>query len=104
MAEVKTIEFTGFNAQRLMIYAVLTIFLVLLWNVFSTLLIIATAFYAAYKFGRLALGGFRCVHCYFKFGIALAMFIFSLGAVNEGSILIPLVFLWVDALTRGKSH
>ncbi len=95
------VKFVGFDLPRLILYLGITLAIIIMWNFLSLLLIIGTFIYAAYKFARLAIGGFSCAHCYFKFFVAFGIFIFSLGAISDGSVAIPIIALWVDALFKG---
>lgn len=95
------IAFIGFDIPRILTYAILTLALILAWNIMAVALVTITLIYAAYKFTRLALGGFQCAHCYFKFFVALAIFIFSIGAVTGGSAWVAIIMLWTDALMKG---
>ncbi len=52
-------------------------------------------------FIKLAVGGFSCPHCWAKFFLSLGIFVFSFGALNQGSVLIPIVLLWLDGLMKG---
>ncbi|MFT4261395.1 MAG: hypothetical protein ACMXX9_03110 [Candidatus Woesearchaeota archaeon] len=97
----KTLTFTGFTLPKVLLYVVLTIFILLTWTYLGALVIIAAGIYMAIMFIKLAAGGFSCMHCYAKFFVSLAIFIFSFGALNQGSVLIPLVLLWLDGLMKG---
>lgn len=103
MVEDKKIAFTGLDIPRLSLYAVISLILVLLWNVFTALLITATSIYMVYRFTRLAIGGFSCGHCYAKFFLSFAIFVFSLGSMSGVSVVVPLIALWSDALMKGVS-
>lgn len=97
----KTISFTGFNLPKVLLYIILTILILLTWTYLGVLVIIAAAIYMLIMFVKLAAGGFSCMHCYAKFFLSLAIFIFSFGALNQGSVLIPIVLLWLDGLMKG---
>jgi hypothetical protein len=97
----KTLTFNGFTLNKVIIYAILTALLILLWNILGVFIIILAGIYMITMFIKLAAGGFSCVHCYAKFFASLAIFVFSFGALNQGSVLIPIVLLWLDGLMKG---
>ncbi len=97
----KTIGFVGFDIYRLSFLIIGSIILVLIWNFLAPLIIISALTYMVYRFSRLALGGFSCAHCYFHFLLSLFLFIFSFGALSDGSFILPLIFLWFSGLTKG---
>ena len=97
----KTLSFNGFTLPKVGIYIFLTILIIILWQYLSWLVITIAAIYMLVMFAKLAIGSFGCAHCWAKFGVSFALFIFSFGALNQGSVLIPLVLLWLDGLIKG---
>ena len=97
----KTITFVGLDFVKLGLLLLGSLIIVLVWNFLSFLVVVGTFIYMAYRFSRLALGGFSCAHCYFHFIISIFLFIFSFGALGSGSVIIPLLFLWISGLTKG---
>lgn len=103
MAVVKNDIAFDLNLTKIIIYALATGLVIVLWQFLAILIVLAAFGYAGFKFVKLAAGGFSCAHCYFHFFVALALFLFTLiGMLNQGSILIPVLLLWLNAFIGGK--
>ncbi|MFT4311267.1 MAG: hypothetical protein ACMXX7_01425 [Candidatus Woesearchaeota archaeon] len=91
----------GMNTNSLLVNISITILLLIFWSPLAFMIIGAALIYMVYRFAALATGGFSCAHCYAKFFLALGLFIFSLGATSGGSVLIPIILLWLNAFIKG---
>lgn len=91
----------GMNLKTLGLNIAITLLLLILWAPLAYIIIGVALVYMIYRFAALATGGFSCAHCYAKFLLALGLFIFSLGATSGGTVLIPIVLLWLNAFIKG---
>ncbi len=87
---------------KIILYAVLSIIILLTWSFLGPAIVFITGAYMTYKFVRLALGGFGCPHCWFGFLIAMGLFTVSLFALSNQAAFLPVIFLWVLGFTGGK--
>ena len=100
-AKTKQISLTGFTLPKVILYLVITLLLIVTWQYLGVGIILVAGIYMLVMFIKLAAGGFSCPHCYAKFFFSLGIFVFSFGALNQGSVLIPIVLLWLDGLMKG---
>ena len=91
------------NKTKLVIYAAITLVLLLAQDVFAQLLILLTGTYAGYRTIILASHGFGCSSCQLKLAGALFVFITAIIFSTPRIYYLVIVLLWLDLLLKDEN-
>lgn len=92
------------NKTKLVIYAAITLVLLLAQDVFAQLLILLTGAYAGYRAIILASHGFGCSTCQLKLAGAIIVFLTAAVFSTPRIYYLVIVLLWMDLLLKDENN
>ena len=96
-------SFEHVNKTKLVIYAAITLVLLVAQDVFAQLLILLTGAYAGYRAIILASHGFGCSSCQLKLAGAIFVFLTALIFSTPRIYYLVIVLLWIDLLLKDEN-